>query len=384
MKTAHLNVFGLVILFTVINISCTTKQAQETANSGIEWKISDPETQGFDKQLLDSVNAEIENGDYGLLDHLLIIRNGKLIFDQHYTYNYEELLKEYDTLGNHQYNYDHPAWHPYYNYSNLHTLQSVTKSITSLLLGMAVDEGFIPSLDTPLLAYFPAYADDDQLKKTITLRHVLTMQTGLEWDEMAYDGTDDCTKMELKDDWISYVMTKPMDTIPGVQFEYNSGASVLLGKIVGIATGKPIDQWAEEKLFGPMDINTYYWKKTPNGEVDTEGGLYLSPQDLAKIGYLMLNKGKWENNQLISSDWIEQSIQPLAKVNDEIGYGFQWWVPRHSNGQPQIIAGNGYGGQFVVIIPEYNIVSVSNAWNTHDRPPKSMYRDLMNRILPNK
>ena len=242
----------------------------------------------------------------------------------------------------------------FYQGTSLHTLQSVTKSITSLLLGIAMDEGHMPSLDDPVMELFADYDFDliDHRKKAITLRDLLTMQGGLEWDEENYDNDqNDCIVMELSDDWIHYVLNKPMDTIPGTQFEYNSGISVLLGKLVRLGTGKRIDQWAEEKLFGPLGITEYYWKETPKGEIDTEGGLYLSSHDLAKIGWMMMNEGVWNGQQIVSKEWVSQSIAPSVKFSEQSGYGFQWWVPKFENEKAVMFAGNGYGGQFLMMVP---------------------------------
>ena len=209
------------------------------------------------------------------------------------------------------------------------------------------------------------------------------MQSGIEWDEENYDEADNsCILMEGSEDWIQFILDHPMDTIPGTTFEYNSGASVLLGKIVREATGKRIDKWAEEKLFEPLGIEEYYWKVTPKGEIDTEGGLYLDAYDLAKIAYLMLNHGTWEGLQIVSKQWVSNSLTPHVSFNGESGYGFQWWIPVHDEGQAIIFAGNGYGGQFLQVVPQYDLIVVFNGWNIHDRPEKSSWRALQQRILP--
>lgn len=384
MKSFNFNLLPPLILLISLVIGCTQETKVETYGTNLYWETSNPKAEGIDPIEIDSINQDIENGKYGLIDHFLLIRNGKIVFDKQYNQDYETISEKFDTT-NHQYNYDHPGWHPYYNYSDLHTLQSVTKSITSILLGIAVDEGLISDINSPVISYFSTYAPDlsDDRKMSITLHNLLTMQTGIEWNESSYDGNDDCTLMELSDNWIQYVLKKQMDTIPGVAFEYNSGASVLIGKIVGLATGKRIDKWAEEKLFEPLGITDYYWKETPNGEIDTEGGLYLKSYDLAKIGYLMLNNGTWDDRQIVSKKWVKESIRPIVNVNEQVGYGYQWWVPEHTDGQTEIFAGDGYGGQFVMVAPKYNMFLVFNGWNIHNRTEKSSYRVLQDRIIPN-
>ncbi|MFZ1808775.1 MAG: serine hydrolase [Cyclobacteriaceae bacterium] len=383
MKPFHDRHLVLTLLLISLTIGCTQETKENTNSSG--WEMSSPDVQGIDPLVIDLIHQEIQNGDYGLIDHFLLIRNGKIVSDYHYDQDYETIAKDYDT-ANHQYNYDHPNWHPYYNNTDQHSLQSVSKSITSLLLGIAMDEGLIIPLDSTIAPLFSDYSfEADERKKSITLKNLLTMQSGIQWDESssyAEDQSNNCTIMELSDDWIQYVLDRPMDTIPGTQFVYNSGVTVLLGKIVGMATGKRIDQWAEEKLFGPLGITQYYWKETPKGEMDTEGGLYLSAHDLAKIGYLMMNKGVWNNQQIVSEEWVTASIQPTFKFNEQRGYGYQWWVPAYQDEQVKIFAGNGYGGQFVMMAPEYNMLVVFNGWNIHDRAEKSTWNVLQDRILP--
>lgn len=384
MKPTNFRLRLSIILLPILLFKCSLENKVKTNAKNLYWETSNPAAEGIDPKVIDSIHQDIENGKYGLIDHFLLIRNGKVVFDNQYDQDYETIAKQYDTTY-YQYNYDHPSWHPFYNYTELHTLQSVTKSITSILVGIALDEGLISSLDSTVISFFSKYETDltDNRKKSITLQNLLTMQAGIEWDEESYNGKDDCTLMEKSNNWIQYVLNKPMDTIPGVAFEYNSGVSVLIGKIVAIATGKRIDKWAEEKLFGPLGIADYYWKETPAGEIDTEGGLYLTSHDLAKIGFLMLNQGTWENRQIVSKKWVEESTRPNVKVNDQFGYGYQWWVPEHKDGRAEIFAGQGYGGQFVMMAPEYNLLIVLNGWNIHDTAEKSSYRILEDRIIPN-
>ncbi len=374
-----------IYIYLIISILCNTTYSQKKVSApAFSWEISTPAEVGIPNHVLDSLHQDILDGDYGLIDQLLVVRNGKLVFDQGYKQDYETIAAQYDTTYD-QYNYDHPDWHPFYHGTNLHSLQSVTKSVTSLLLGIAMDEGLMPALDDPVMALFQGYGVDrtDSLKSTITLRNLLTMQSGIEWDEESYDNdTNDCIMMETSDDWLSYVLQKPMDRVPGTQFEYNSGASVLLGKLVRLGTGQRIDAWAEEKLFGPLGITAYYWKETPKGEMDTEGGLYLSSQDLAKIGWLMIQKGNWQGNQVVSQEWVQQSFAPAVQFSESYGYGFQWWIPEHRTTEKRIYAGNGYGGQFLMMVPEKELIVLFNGWNIHSQTKKSSWTALQERILP--
>ena len=385
---AHLSLVGFLMLFQ----ACTSPEKNDQhllSWPGENWENSTPEAEGIDPAALSSIHDDITQGKYGLIDEFLVIRNGKIIADHQYKQNYSVIAANYDT-SNHMYNYDHPNWHPYYNQTNLHSLQSVTKSITSLALGIAIDEGLIKGVDSHPMEMFNEYNVDmaDARRVAMTLEDLLTMRSGIDWNEMTSYESDEnsCIIMEKSDNWIQYVLSRSMRDEPGTRWDYNSGVSMLLGKLVGIGTGKRVDAWTNEKLFKPIGINTYFWKTTPDNEVDTEGGLYLSSHDLARIGYLLLRKGMWNDKQIVSEDWIKKSVTPyIADIspNDtkvDSGYGYQWWVPQTD---PSIIAGRGYGGQFIMIAPKYDLVVVFNGWNIHDSDIQlSSFNALKDRVIP--
>jgi CubicO group peptidase (beta-lactamase class C family) len=154
---------------------------------------------------------------------------------------------------------------------------------------------------------------------------------------------------------------------PGSAFVYNSGATQLLSYILKTATGKEVDDYAKEHLFDPLGIEDYYWKRTPKGLADTQGGLYLLPRDLAKIGYLYLKGGVWDGRQIVPGDWITQSTQ--TEVKSGFHYGFQWWLlPRLSAGGDGGYAARGYGGQILIVVPELDLIAVFTGWNIYGRP----------------
>jgi CubicO group peptidase (beta-lactamase class C family) len=359
---------------------------------GATWPVSSPDAEGVDAAAIEALIADIDAGQYGLIDHFLLIRHGRVIADRHFGHDYQEISQPYHPKDE-PYDYDNPALHPYYRGTNLHTLQSVTKSINALALGIAIDEGHIPDgVATPAMSFFEAYEPNmsDPRLRSMTLEDMLTMRSGIDWNEMvSYDSDENsCIQLEASDDWIQFMIDRPMREEPGTRFDYNSGVSVLLGKVVGVATGQRVDAYANEKLFKPIGISESYWKTTPDGEVDTEGGLYLSAHDLARIGYLMLRGGRWDGEQIVSEAWVKASTRPVvADVRpgdgrDGPGYGYQWWVPDQENGEATVFAGNGYGGQFVLVAPEYDIVAVFNGWNIHGGVRKFSYVALQRRILP--
>jgi len=370
MKMSLRNTLLFAILIMAILFSCNMATKNNSKNHSVEWTVSNPSNEGIDSIKIDSIHKGISSGEYGLVDHLLIIRNGNLVFNNRYKNNYDSIAQLYDTT-NFQYNYNHPDWHPYYKGSKLHTIQSCTKSITSLLIGIAIDEGLISNIDIKVMKLFDSYnpKHEDVLKDSITLQDLLTMRGGFKWDETSIDYSDpknSCYILENSNNWLDYILQLPMDTIPGTKFVYNSGITVLLGEIVRIKTGIRIDKWAEEKLFKPLDITDYYWKISPNGEIDTEGGLYLSISDFAKIGQLILNKGTWQGKRIISEIWVKESTSQHVKpdVFDE-GYGYQWWLSNPQQDDYQIIMALGFGGQYLFIDHDKNLLTVINGWNIH-------------------
>jgi CubicO group peptidase (beta-lactamase class C family) len=320
-----------------------------------------------------ALDREIADDKWGLVDRVLVRRCGEVIFDRSYPHDYAEVYGDQarmkGPLNAHltgPYNYFDSNWHPYYHDSDLHSLQSVTKTITSVVYGVAVTRGdFKASLDTPVLHWFPkgAVGDIDERKKRMTLRHVLTMSTGLDWNEdVAYDDPrNTATGMEAAGDWVSYVIDRPMAGEPGTAFAYNSGASELLAFIFQAETGQDIERYAESHLFRPLGIEHHYWKRNPKGAVDTEGGLYLSSPDLAKIGTLFLQRGKWQNKTIIRPDWVADSVKPAFEARGEWRYGYLWWLwPR--DGPVTAYAARGFGGQLLYVMPDTQLVLVMNGW----------------------
>ena len=376
----NLNPLICIALIFLLNLNARSQGPV----SNLELPIVQPDEVGIPNDVVTSIHQDILDGQYGLIDHFIIVKDQKLVADYSYTQDYVTIAAQYDPT-NHQFNYDHPAWHPFYNNTKLHSLQSVTKSVTSLLIGIAIDKGFIKSVDQPITDFISPSDHDfsDRRKKQITLEDLLTMRSGIQWDEQNYNESDNsCIIMELEDDWIDYVLSQPMDNVPGKRFEYNSGASVLIGKILRSSTNMQVEEWAEEVLFKPLGIQDYYWKKTPLGETDTEGGLYLSSHDLTKIGLLMLSEGFWQGNQIVSPGWITRSVSPHVVFNEDEGYGYQWWVTQHEAKSTVIFSARGYGGQFIMAVPESDLLIIFNGWNIRGGAQKSSYNVLQDRILP--
>ncbi len=364
----------LVPLLVVSSAAAAGAQHRPWPTHG--WPTSSPEAQGLAGSPLAALHRAIEAGDYGYIDRLLVVRNGHLVLNERYEHDYREISQGRDTSA-HQYNYSHPDWHPYYKDRPVHTLQSVTKSISSALIGIAIGRGEIEGTGVPVLSFFDDYDLShayDRMRR-MTLDHLLTMRAGMEWHETdrPLDSTNTTIQLEASDDWIQFTLNQPMIDEPGAVWLYNSGTSHLMSGIIKKATGRFIDEYAEEHLFGPLGITDYHWKKTPTRYPDTEGGLYLRAEDLAKIGYLYLRDGVWEGRRVLPMGWVAQSTARLVddispdNPNVDRGYGFQWW--RLDRGDVAVWAGLGYGGQYLLVIPELDLIGVVNSWNIFGRRP---------------
>ncbi|MBR78628.1 MAG: serine hydrolase, partial [Woeseiaceae bacterium] len=242
-------------------------------------------------------------------------------------------------------------------------------------------------LNEKIAQYFPNHSSQfiDPLKSIITIEDLLTMTAGIKWDESSHAYTNpmnNAASMENSNNWIDYILSLPMEYKPGEKFVYNSGITVLLSHILHEASGMHADEYAEKYLFNKLGIQDYFWKKTPNNLTDAEGGLYLSTRDFAKIGMLYLNDGRWNGSQIITNEWVELTMSPDTDIEESSRkYGFQWWlVPYENNQEKWMYSGSGYGGQYLLIVPEYQLVMVFNGWNIFDIPRPSI-EYLSQRVL---
>jgi len=335
-----------------------------------EWVRSSPEAEGLDPAPLLALDSAVKSGEFDNVDRLVVVRNGKLVLSQSYDVDYRQISSGFD-MRPHQFNYQHPDWHPYYMGRDVHSLQSVTKSVTSALIGIAIGSGEIPGVDVPVLQLLEDYDVEvpDERLATATLEDLLTMRLGIEWHEQDRPiGPENTTiQLEFSDDWVEFTLSQPMDSDPGERFNYNSGGSHLMSAILREATGQTAEVYAEEHLFGPLGIDSYHWKREPAGLPDTEGGLYLEAEDLARFGQLYLNDGLWNGKRILPAGWVEASVTRYVddvapdNPNWNAGYGYQWW--RLDRDGVEVWAGLGYGGQYLLVLPEQRIVGVANSWN---------------------
>jgi len=358
--------------------------AQGSAPKG-KWPVASPASVGLNKAVLDSLDAEIAAGKYGFIDRMLVIRHGKVAFDKAYVNDYmkaygdsakvKNALNAHDVTG--PFNYFNTWWHPYYQRGDLHTLQSVTKTVASAVIGAAVTRGDFPSIDTPVLRFFDTtkVANIDDRKRRMTVRHLMTMTGGIDWNEsLPYiDPNNTASGLESSPDWIAFTINRPMMREPGTKFNYSSGESSLLAHVFRQATGTDIEEYAAQHLFAPIGITRWFWKRTPSGTADTEGGLYLEAGDLARIWYLFTQDGMWNGTRVVSSDWVKQSVTPAIATGaspNAAQYGLKWWLYRSPVDSTKYVwSGSGFGGQFPMAFPDLDLVVVFNAWNILPRQP---------------
>ena len=359
------------------------------------WPSATPAAVGLSAKVLESLDADIAAGKYGYVDSMLVIRHGQVAFERSYKHDYDGIyaqeartpgpLNAHDPSG--PYNYFNTWWHPFYRRGDLHTMQSVTKTVTSVVIGVATARGEFPSLDTPVLTFFDAakVASVDERKRRMTIRHLLTMTSGLDWNEdVPYaDPTNAASLMEATFDWVQFAIDRPMAQEPGKVFQYSSGATQLLSHIFRSATGRDIEEYAHQHLFTPLGIDRFFWKRSPMGLADTEGGLYLTPRDLAKIAYLFLKNGVWEGRAIVQPDWVSASITPSITVSDAgVKYGYKWWLYPYGKDPARLaFGGSGFGGQRPIVVPEFDLVVVFTGWNILPDRPSLAPRIAIDRVL---
>jgi CubicO group peptidase (beta-lactamase class C family) len=271
------------------------------------------------------------------------------------------------------------------NRSSLHDLRSTTKSISAILLGIAIDKGFIQDVNDPIWRYLKKSSLKDDLpqaKKEITIRQLITMSSGLDcndWDKKS-KGQED--RVYRKKDWLSYFLNLPLINTPGTVSTYCTMGQVLTVKIIEEATNMPIADFADLYLFEPMGIKEVKWGHTSSSKevISAAKRLYMRPRDMAKIGMLILNKGEWNNKQLVSESWLEESTKAQTQISG-INYGYLWWqIPFESEDNVyNATVATGNGGQYIVIVPELEMIAVftGGAYNSQeDKLPFAIVKNL--------
>jgi CubicO group peptidase (beta-lactamase class C family) len=304
------------------------------------WRPATPAQQGMDTARLADMLERIQQEAHAI-DSLTIVRHGYLVLDA-YQYPFQKGMTHY--------------------------MHSCTKSIISALIGIALDRGDLTTVRQPLLELFPAYpmANADARKRAITLEHLLTMTTGLQCRDSEKYKWAGAWEMMRSHDWASFVLDLPMAEAPGARFEYCSGASYLLSVILQQATQMRALEYAQTYLFAPLGITEVRWRTSPQGVNIGWGEMWLTPHDMAKIGWLYLNHGRWDTRQIVSANWVTASTHGQTDATPFPRYGYQWWSATASSWRQDLQStvdvdyafAAGFQGQYIFVVPSQHLVVV--------------------------
>lgn len=349
------------------------------------WTVADARTLGLPSDPLEAMTEAIRTAvDYRDIHAVLIVKDGALVYEQYFAG-----ADRHGRIGD--------LGHVEFGPGMRHDVRSVTKSVVSTLVGIAAASGAIPSLDQPIIDFFPEHADlATPERRAITIRHALTMSAGVAWNEWGagHDSINTAVQMNRSVDLIRFVLERPVTAPAGSRWSYNGGLTQLLGEVVQRATGRSLLEFADATLFAPMAITDVEWysnqgRSTP----DTDSGLRLRPRDLAKFGLLFDQRGQWNGRQLIPSAWVDEAwhrrVAPpdsLVELGEdafaEVGYGYQWFHAQYHLPYGQVTAHRavGAGGQLVFIVPALRLVVVVNAGRYGDADDSN--RLVLERVLP--
>lgn len=333
MRNATLAVLFLILLLltaaALAEKQATPPTAPETYWPTHGWRTSTPEAQGMDSEVLAQAFDYVRQHHVSI-HSLLVVRNGYLVLDA-YFYPFHE--------------------------GQVHDGASMTKSVTSTLIGIVIGERKLSSVHQPALSVFPErnIRNRDQRKDRMTIEHLLTMTSGLDCHVDHAEIT--LRQMHQSKDWVQFMLDLPMTEEPGSRFEYCSGGMHLLSGIISQVTGNNALEFARRELFKPQGIEDVIWPSDPEGVSRGWGDLHLWPRDMAKLGYLWLNEGRWEGRQIVPEEWMQAAMQAHSHPDfgsGEYGYGF-WVYPRRNPPEYEAL---GRGGQRISVVPARNVVVV--------------------------
>lgn len=316
------------------------------------WNAASAESVQLSAARLQAMDADIRAGKFKKITSVLVARRGKLVHESYF-----------DDAGR----------------DGLRNTRSATKTITGMLVGIAIDKGLLAGVDVPVMRFFAdkrPVQNADPRKEKITVEDFLTMSSLLECNDWTQFSRGNEERMYLVEDWIKFTLDlpirgfpdwvpKPKDSPYGRSFSYCTAGVVVLGGLLERATRMPLTEFAQKNLFAPLGIDKPGWQFTPAGTAMTGGGLKLRSQDLLKLGQLYLNGGLWKGSRLISAGWLQASTQPRARIDDKTEYGYLWWLGSFgSNGKSfKSYFMTGAGGNKVFVIPELEMAVVITSEN---------------------
>lgn len=343
-----------------------------------DWPSAAPVDVGLSPDLPELFEAALRDGKLPNMHGVLIARGGKIALERYFEGVDERWGQSLGAVK--------------FGPNDLHDLRSVTKSIVGLLYGIALAEGKVPAPDQPLFSAFPEYPDlaVDPRRARLTIAHVLTMTLGTDWNEnLPYTNPANSEiAMERAPDRYRFILDRPIVSEPGERWIYNGGASALLGRIIAKGVGQSLPAFAEAKLFAPLGVPSFGWASGADGEPSAASGLRLRPRDLARVGQLILDRGKRDGRVIVPEAWLDASMRPIIPMGDgrSVSYGYQWYAADETfdaaagRRTARVIFANGNGGQRLFVMPELQLLVVTVAGNYNqrgqDRPPLVVLREV--------
>jgi len=362
-----------LFLLSLLTYSCADDYSKyfhykvpEDINDGI--KVTRLESVGMDTTMFSKLMGNIYANKYDQVHSILVYKDGYLVFEEYMEGN------KYKWDGQYYYG-DRIKW----NKDSLHTIMSSGKSVTSAIVGIAVDKGYF-NVEESIFNYLPNHQQyKTGGKENITIEHLLTMTSGLEWDEWhGAHGTTandmDRIYFECQDDPVACILGRDLISTPGEEFTYSGGNMIVLGEVLKNATGTNILDFGKKYLFEPLGIDSVYWYHFNNGAFACDGSVFMKPRDMLKIGITFLNDGMWNGQRIISKEWVEKSKTsyrnntgidiPLDDTGKN-GYAYTWWTNEVNgpNGKVNLFQASGWGGQEIIVIPDLDMVVVFTGGN---------------------
>lgn len=353
--------YPILLLFTgLLLASCVTDAPYKAPTGSFTpeqmsdgWLVDTPEAKGLSIDVLEDIHATLHDEDqFFNTKSLLIARGGKLVYE-----DYIQDQADRDIIGH---------------------VQSMTKSLNSLVMGIALHEGYIDSLNQPIVDLIPAVYPSNDTKQDITVRNLLTMTSGLDIDNSIFSVR---MYIDKPANIAEYILDLPLYADPGTRFYYRDCDPHLLSYIIGEQSGQALEDIARDRILEPLGIDDYHWGSDHNGTSMGSHGFHAKPRDLLKIGQLVLQNGSWAGEQLIDSTWIAESTQLQIETPQDYSwnYGYYWWMVPEFNG----FSAWGHGGNFIMVLPDYDMVLVLTSMpDTNDEMVGSTLDQFENLIRP--
>jgi CubicO group peptidase (beta-lactamase class C family) len=369
---------SLMLLLALLTLALPAP-AQDTKVCGAPvalndgWSIASQAEVGLDPAKLCQLDAFIAQWPKANIHAVVVVRNGKLVMERYFAGEDERWA---DKLGR-------VTFGPEVK----HDLRSISKSVTSLLIGIALSEGKFPALGSSVFDAFPDYADLKTPEKArITFRDLLTMSAGLAWNEDVpwSDPRNTEEAMIMAADPFRYVLSRPVAHPPGTVYNYSGGGTSLLGETLIRSTGRSLKDYAREKLFLPIEAPDFEWLDAGvSGRLGAFGSLRMRPRDAAKLGRLLLTDGQWNGKQVIPAGWTAESIKPRINGEGLFFYGYQWWLGRsfRNGGEFTWVAGVGLGGQRLYVVPSLDLVVMISAGHYWEGLQGTIPFGIFNRVV---